>query len=78
MTKLKTDGQKFTIYYPQILRWMFEQKDRFSFQVKGTQIESINNVLDVSELTGMGTNTQDGQTQRSTTLFQQQWRLNLV
>lgn len=50
--------KKCTIYFPQILRWMFEQKGRFCFQVKGTQIESINNVLDVSKLTGMRTNTQ--------------------
>ncbi len=40
--------KKCTIYFPQILRWMFEQKVRFCFQVKGTQIELINNVLDVS------------------------------
>lgn len=58
LAKFKTDGQKCTIYYPQVLRWMFEQKGRFSFQVKGTQIESINNVLDVSEPTGVGTKTQ--------------------
>lgn len=59
LAKLKTDDQKCTIYFPQILRWMFEQKGRFCFQVKGPQIESINNVLDVCKLTGMTTNTWD-------------------
>lgn len=39
-----TDAQKCMICSLQILRWMFEQKARFCFQVKGPQIESINNV----------------------------------
>lgn len=38
---------------------MFEQKGRLCFQVKGPQIESINNVLDVCKLTSMRTNTGD-------------------
>lgn len=59
MAKLKADGKKITIYFPQILRRMFEQKGRLCFQVKGPQIESINNVLDVCKLTSMRTNTGD-------------------
>lgn len=29
--KLKTDDQKCTMYFPQILRWMFEQRGKFCF-----------------------------------------------